>query len=374
MKHCVKLLIMPGWSQWSVSDPYSAYPSLAKSNECLSLDITEKTNQLAQIEAPTMVHRPSLSSLVSSISLQSHSSVDETPILDACMERSESSASSSSSNASESTSATSAVSSAGSCSIMDRKRPLVGQRAASSEHVIKLRASKSRLNLKKIGDAEVKTAVSTPLRTVLSRHESISSLRSYTASMSQYSPTTSEYNMLYLPMDNLPSPIHTTSSGDAMRRNYSSTSGSASVSMSTGRRSSLISQNLDTRKTLFEIWSAAEEADRTRKLKKKKPSPSPKRVYRTVYTGDFRSNTKKVKNWVGKLRKSTSVANLRMRDRNGDEDTWERFDNCFEPRMRLDLKRMGSIDDLLAPEEDMEGVEKCSKRTVSNHPVWDFLG
>ena len=310
----------------------------------------------AGIQAPMVVHCPSLSSLVSTVSLSPSEASTGTA---ASMARSQSLLSSTS-NGSASTVATSIVASS-SCSngVMDRKRPVSNQRDASSQ-IIKLRASRSNLNF------GISVQEATPKKLLLQR-SSISSLHSQTASI--YSPTSSEVDIMVRPMDALPSPV--TSASEKMR---SSPSTFSSVSVAAASR--------DTRATLYDIWTAAEEAERFRRA-----SSTKKLVKKSASSMDLKNT--RVSTWVNKIRSSASSVNLR-RDipKKSDHDMASGLkqlavpavssdagqtlpESCFEP----EVKRRMSIEQLLCPPQAKAALPRLkANQGKPQDPVWSFLG
>lgn len=160
-----------------------------------------------------------------------------------------------------------------SASIMDRKRPISGHRSASSQ-IIKLQGPRRR-----------KIAAAGPKQQTLHKRASV---RSQCASVELYTPTSEDLEVMMQPMERLPSPT---------------TSASASLaSNSPSRRPGHLARS-DTRATLLEIWSVAEEAERSRRASVSRSGDST-----TV------GSSRRVSKWVQKqVRKSTSTASLLRR-------------------------------------------------------------
>ena len=127
----------------------------------------------------------------------------------------------------------------------------------------------------------------------------------------------------------------------------------------------------DTRATLFEIWSAAEEAERARRASPLSTEGSP-----------AAGPSKRVSKWVKKqVRKSTSTASLlRRMDEDASEPSvepdvlaWAEGKEAFEAvKEGKTIRRVDSIHQILAQQQE-EKVHRPSVQS-KNEALWAFLG
>lgn len=321
-----------------------------------------------------MMHMPSLESIASSITLadsEGYVPSIATSSYQSDMARSHSLLSSFS-VASFSTAASSVAST--SKSILDRKRPLPSRAVSSNNdkaQVIKLR---SRRTYQRPIQGDVGSEFS------LIRRDTKMSIVSQKASIHCASPTADELDcMVFEPMQPLPSPTM-----------YSSENQESPCTCGSQSDIGVTSPSEEARNALFEIWTAAEEMERQRKLKKRQP-------IKQTRPAPSDSNTQRVHKWVSKVRKSASLGNLRARASGDDalnvvEDpiAWAEGNNS-KPTV-VESGREELMEPRSAREEKVKGIEqvldqscvgntmrivqsapKVRQEVIAGH-IWDFLG
>jgi hypothetical protein len=313
-------------------------------------------------QAPAMAHMPSLASLASSLSLNSDNTSSS---YQNDMARSHSLISSFS-VASFSTAASSVAST--SKSVLDRKRPIAARSTSTTDNVqvIKLRSRTSRRAIQ--GEVHSHNG--------LTRRDTKMSVVSQKASIHSASPTMDELQcMMFEPMQQLPSP--SLSRNDFSEACYSAASEETSACE-------------ETRAALFEIWTAAEEAERQRKQVKRQ-NKSIKRTRPEASTSEAVS-TARVQSWVSRVRKSASVASLKPKASKNihqvdDPVAWaeqsasgtereEEVVAVLEPREQV--REVNSIEQVLSQQRPRSAspprsASKKPEVAIPGH-IWDFLG
>lgn len=290
--------------------------------------------------APAMLHMPSIESINSSVGF--YSSDDEylpsvaTSSYQSDMARSQSLLSSFS-IASFSTAASSIAST--SSSVLDRKRPLPSRAASSTANtaqVIKLRTR----TYQRAVQGEVRAPSS------LTRRDTKMSVVSQAASVHCSSPTLDELeDMVFEPMQQLPSPSMSFAQLESTHCFCDNEIGVNSIQLA---------NEYDPCAALFEIWNAAETAERQRKLQKKKPVKSSR------LTGAD-SSAKRVQRWVHKLKSNAS----KQENLNAGVEEELRPEELLEPQEAR--KSIKGIEQVLQSASVKAGPKQAA-------PIWDFLG
>lgn len=325
-----------------------------------------------------MHNMPSLASLTSNISFGSSleeptPSIIASPSYENDMIRSHS-LHSCFSTSSFSTAASSVAST--SQSVMERKHPLAQNKIAQSQ-VIKLRSTQSRRAIK--SDDGMR-------RVEVTRTRSQESFISQRASIHMSSPLSDDLDcMIFEPMQQLPSPtIYTTElAGFIQDRELD-----GCTCLAQGDE---VLEDA-TRKQLLDLWSAAEDTERHRKLQKQRP-----RKHQPVSSGEANAenaSSQRMRTWVTRMKRTASTTHLGMTAKRdlelneiSDPVAWasqerlstpveeKALETCFEPRQPQTAEAY--LDQLLC--ERSESHQTCERQrrsqpVAASGCIWDFLG
>lgn len=226
--------------------------------------------------------------------------------------------------------------------------------------MIKLKGTRTRL----VSNDHLKS-----VKPALTHKSSITSVHSYTGSIGSFSFTSAEEEAIMQPMERLPSPL--------LERQHTSAHQEMVKEPATCRA--------DTKTDLYDLWAAAEDAERERRVLKKAPRRQERRRTQTKMPEEpshcaATAPSGRVSKWVHRIRKSTSTALLRdvaPEDEGLDITEMLQLEETYlEPRQRRsnpDQAPQASIEERLLSSEQPE-MPAAGHKPARMDPVWQFLG